>query len=91
MAKYVISTLTDVSARLSEQQQQIETLLEAATANAVDVLDKSAKFEENHLRRLKEIEEAVGEQSDGRQKTTLSIHSDLENIQAQVGRYLLYI
>ena len=84
MAKYVLATLTQVSARLTEQQLQIQTLLDNATANASEMLDKTAQFEEDHLRRLKEIEDIVGAQSADRQRTTMSMHADLEKVQAQV-------
>ena len=85
MAKYVVNTLTDVSARLAEQQQQIQMLMDKATASTVEILDRTAKFETNHLERLKEIEEVVGAQSAERQRTTTALHSDLEKVQAQVG------
>jgi len=88
MTKYFLNTLTDVSTRLSEQQRQIETLLSEATASAINILDKSAKFEETHLQKLKEIEEMAESQCQERQKTTLSTHSDLQNIQAQIAKTL---
>ena len=84
ISKYVVNTLTEVSTRLAEQQKQIEQLLAETTENAVRILDESSKFEETHLRRLKEIENVVASQSVDRQKTTLAVHSDLETIQAQV-------
>ena len=85
MAKYVVNTLTDVSARLAEQQQQIQMLMDKATASTVEILDRTAEFEANHLERLKEIEEVVGAQSAERQRTTTALHTDLEKVQAQVG------
>ena len=63
MTKYVVNTLTEVSTRLTEQQKQIERLLEKATASTAEVLDRTAKFETDHLERLKEIEEIVESQS----------------------------
>ena len=84
MAKYVINTLTDVSSRLAEQQQQIQTLLDRATASTVEILDRTAQFETSHLERLKEIENIVGAQSAERQRTTVALHADLEKVQAQV-------
>ena len=91
MTKHVIGALTEVSTRLSEQQKQIESLLAEATANAVHILDETSKFEENHLRRLKEIEEVVAKQSLDRQSNTISVHSRLEMLQAQVGLTCLSI
>jgi len=86
MAKYVLATLTQVSARLTEQHLQIQTLLDNATANASEMLDKTAQFEEDHLRRLKEIEDIVGAQGADRQRTTMSMHADLEKVQAQIAK-----
>lgn len=88
MTKHVIGALTEVSTRLSEQQKQIESLLAEATANAVHILDETSKFEENHLRRLKEIEEVVAKQSLDRQSNTISVHSRLEMLQAQINDQL---
>ena len=90
MTKYVINTLTDVSTRLAEQQQQIQTLLEKATASTVEILDRTAQFETSHLERLKEIEDVVGAQSVERQRTTVALHADLQKVQAEVGDVSIY-